>query len=94
MPTYDYRCDHCGHRFTAVQRFGDDPVEVCPNCGKRPRRLVSLPAIVFKGSGWYVTDSRKDGGAKEDVSGSPPKSTPEAKPETPKKEAQAKSDSP
>jgi putative FmdB family regulatory protein len=58
MPIYDYRCDHCGHVFSAVQSFRDEALEKCPNCGKRPRRLISMPAIVFKGSGWYKTDSR------------------------------------
>ena len=58
MPIYDYRCDHCGHVFSAVQSFNDEALEKCPNCGKRPRRLISTPAIVFKGSGWYKTDSR------------------------------------
>ena len=58
MPIYDYRCDHCGHAFSAVQSFKDTPLEKCPNCGKRPRRLFTAPALVFKGSGWYKTDSR------------------------------------
>ena len=58
MPIYDYRCDHCGHAFSQVQSFSDPAVEKCPNCGKKPRRLIVPPAIVFKGSGWYKTDSR------------------------------------
>jgi putative FmdB family regulatory protein len=58
MPIYDYRCDHCGHAFSQVQSFSDPPVDKCPNCGKKPRRLIVPPAIVFKGSGWYKTDSR------------------------------------
>jgi putative FmdB family regulatory protein len=64
VPIYDYRCDECGHRFSAVQSFNDSALEKCPNCGKRPRRLITAPGIVFKGSGWYKTDSRpasKDG---------------------------------
>ena len=68
MPIYDYHCDHCGHAFSAIQRFADDAISVCPSCGKPPRRLLSNPALVFKGSGWYKTDSRgpekKDGGGK------------------------------
>ena len=67
MPIYDYRCDECGHRFSAVQSFNDAPLDKCPNCGKKPRRLIAAPAIVFKGGGWYKTDSRgaapKDGDA-------------------------------
>lgn len=58
MPIYDYRCDHCAHAFSAVQRFADDAIAACPSCGKPPRRLLSNPALVFKGSGWYKTDSR------------------------------------
>lgn len=58
MPIYDYRCDHCGHVFSAVQSYNDEALEKCPNCGRKPRRLLSTPAIVFKGSGWYKTDSR------------------------------------
>lgn len=75
MPIYDHVCDHCGHRFSAVRSYSDPEVSECPNCGQRPRRLMTLPAIVFKGSGWYKTDSRatpsstsdapaKDGAAK------------------------------
>src|SRR5438128_12082288 len=67
VPIYDYRCDHCGHAFSAVQSFNDAALDTCPNCGKKPRRLILAPAVVFKGSGWYKTDSRgappKDGEA-------------------------------
>ena len=59
MPIYDYHCDHCEHSFSAVQSYNDGPIEKCPNCGKRPRRLFTVPAIHFKGSGWYKTDSRR-----------------------------------
>lgn len=75
MPIYDYRCDDCGHVFSAVQSFKDEALERCPNCGKKPRRLLSMPAIVFKGSGWYKTDSRPaekgsaDGAASADKKG-------------------------
>jgi len=58
MPIYDYRCEHCGHVFSAVQSYSDEALGKCPSCGKRPRRRISTPAIVFKGSGWYKTDSR------------------------------------
>src|SRR5436309_13431231 len=58
MPIYDYHCDHCGHSFSQVQSYNDQPVEKCPNCGKKPRRLISSTAVVFKGSGRYKTDSR------------------------------------
>ena len=58
MPIYDYHCDHCGHSFSQVQSYKDQAVEKCPRCGKKPRRLIVPAAIVFKGSGWYKTDSR------------------------------------
>src|SRR5690349_15733743 len=58
MPIYDYRCDHCGHAFSRVLSYSEGPVEACPNCGKKPRKLLVAPAVVFKGSGWYKTDSR------------------------------------
>ena len=58
VPIYDYRCDHCGHVFSAVQTFTDAAIGACPSCGKTPRRLLTAPAILFKGSGWYKTDSR------------------------------------
>jgi putative FmdB family regulatory protein len=57
MPLYEYECDACHQRFERIQKFSDPPVDVCAKCGKGPvRRLVSSPAIQFKGSGWYVTD--------------------------------------
>jgi putative FmdB family regulatory protein len=81
MPIYDYRCDHCGHSFSAVQSFSEQPLEKCPNCGKRPRRLFTAPAILFKGSGWYKTDSRRASEKSESKSeGGETKS--EGKPET------------
>ena len=58
MPIYDYLCDHCGHAFSRVQSYKDESVQKCPKCGKKPRRLIVPAAIVFKGSGWYKTDSR------------------------------------
>ena len=58
VPIYDYHCDHCGHAFSAIRSFSDATIETCPSCGKRPRKLLVSPAIVFKGSGWYKTDSR------------------------------------
>ncbi len=60
MPMYEYTCDDCGERFEQWQSFQDEPIQVCPNCGKRSvRKLFSSTGIIFKGSGWYVTDSRK-----------------------------------
>ena len=90
MPIYDYRCDHCGHAFSAVQSFNDAPLETCPNCGKKPRRLIVAPAVVFKGSGWYKTDSR-GAAPKEGDSASPAKEETKAKDEAKKSDASAPS---
>jgi putative FmdB family regulatory protein len=67
MPLYEYECDACGNRFEKIQKFSDPLVDTCPKCGKGPvRKLMSSPAIQFKGSGWYITDyAKKDGGAKD-----------------------------
>ncbi|HEU4890912.1 MAG TPA: FmdB family zinc ribbon protein [Vicinamibacterales bacterium] len=59
MPLYEYQCDACNHRFERIQKFSDPPVEVCPACGGSVRKLISSPAIQFKGSGWYITDYAK-----------------------------------
>src|SRR6266853_6891858 len=61
MPLYEYECDACGHRFEIIQKFSDPPVETCPSCGGKVRKLQSAPAFQFKGSGWYVTDYAKTG---------------------------------
>lgn len=58
MPTYTYQCDSCGNGFEAVQRFADDPLTECPECGAAIRRVIQPVGVVFKGSGWYITDSR------------------------------------
>jgi putative FmdB family regulatory protein len=91
VPTYDYRCDHCGHEFSRRQRFDEEPIATCPTCGKRPRRLLSRPAIVFKGSGWHVTDYRKPGQtAKGESSSGAEAGTDAAKKDAPKKDAPKK----
>lgn len=56
MPIYEYLCDGCAYRFERKQSIKDDPVTTCERCGKSVTRLISSPAIMFKGSGWYVTD--------------------------------------
>jgi putative FmdB family regulatory protein len=62
MPLYEYECDNCGHRFEVIQKFSDDPVTQCPKCQGPVRKLLSSPAIQFKGSGWYITDYAKKSG--------------------------------
>jgi putative FmdB family regulatory protein len=59
MPTYEYACTSCGERTEAKQGFSDPPLEECPVCGGRLRKLYSPVGIVFKGSGFYSTDARK-----------------------------------
>lgn len=57
MPLYEYQCEACGQRFEKIQKFSDPNPEACAKCGKGPiQRLLSTPAIQFKGSGWYITD--------------------------------------
>jgi putative FmdB family regulatory protein len=57
MPLYEYECEACHQRFEVIQKFSDPTPEICARCGKGPvRRLISTPAIQFKGSGWYITD--------------------------------------
>jgi putative FmdB family regulatory protein len=58
MPTYDYACTHCDHAFEIVQSFTDDALTVCPQCGGRLRKVFGSVGVVFKGSGFYRTDSR------------------------------------
>ena len=58
MPTYQYACTACEERLEAVQKFTDDPLTLCPECGGRLRKLFSPVGIVFKGSGFYRNDSR------------------------------------
>ena len=61
MPTYQYACTACGHRFEAVQSFSDSSLTDCPECAGRLRKVFSSVGIVFKGSGFYITDYGKDG---------------------------------
>ena len=75
MPTYQYRCTECGHDLEAVQKFTDSALTECPNCGGQLRKVFNAVGVVFKGSGFYRTDSRsaekgsRDGGSGEKGSG-------------------------
>jgi len=61
MPIYEYACEACGHRFEVIQPVSAAPLDCCEKCGGKAERLLSSPAIQFKGKGWYVTDyARKD----------------------------------
>src|SRR6185436_6997901 len=59
MPLYEYECDACGHRFEKIQKFSDPLETACPKCGGAVHKLMSSPAIQFKGSGFYITDYPK-----------------------------------
>jgi putative FmdB family regulatory protein len=71
MPTYEYKCENCDKVFEVRQRFSDEPLTTHEECGGHVHRLLSAPAFVFKGSGWYITDygrggtSRKESAARE-----------------------------
>jgi putative FmdB family regulatory protein len=92
MPIYEYRCDRCDQTFEVIQKFSAEPIAVHDGCGGAVERLLSSPALRFKGTGWYVTDyARKNGGSSngnsesKGGSGSSDKkeSKPAAKSETP-----------
>ena len=70
MPTYQYACTECGHEFEAVQKFSDDALTECPNCTGKLRKVFSAVGVVFKGSGFYRTDSRDSGKSKSSTSAS------------------------
>ena len=72
MPTYQYACTACGHQLEAVQSFADEPLTECPACEGRLRKVFNAVGVVFKGSGFYKTDSRKtpDSGGSGKESGS------------------------
>ena len=68
MPLYEYECAKCGHRFEKIEKVTAATRQKCPRCGAKAERLPSSPAIMFKGSGWYVTDyAGKGGGAKKEA---------------------------
>ena len=95
MPLYEYQCDACAHRFEVIQKFSDAPVDVCPKCSGAVKKLLSSPAIQFKGTGWYITDyarsGKTDGGSAPASSEGKTETKPETKTET--KSEPAKTDS-
>lgn len=62
MPIYAYKCKNCDYHFDVRQRFSDDPLTGCPRCEGQVRRVISPVGVVFKGSGFYVTDNRNGSG--------------------------------
>jgi putative FmdB family regulatory protein len=63
MPMYEYQCQTCGQVFEVIQKFTDEPLKVHEGCGGAVERLLSAPALQFKGSGWYITDYARSKGA-------------------------------
>ena len=64
MPLYEYECFVCGHGFERIRKVADASSVSCPECGGKVRRLLGVPALQFKGSGWYVTDYGKGNGGR------------------------------
>ena len=79
MPIYLYHCDLCGLRFERLQRMSDDPLTDCPECGGHVHRIVQPVGVIFKGSGFYVTDNRQSSSSTL----TPPKEAEKSKAETP-----------
>lgn len=81
MPLYEYRCLKCGHRFELIRKFSDPPLKKCIKCSGKVEKLMSAPAIAFKGAGWYVTEhGNKKGTADRDKSGGAESGKSESKP--------------
>jgi putative FmdB family regulatory protein len=84
MPIYEYKCEQCNERHEIIQRYSEDPLEHCPKCGGAMKKLISSPAIQFKGSGFYKTDypSSTSSAASSKVSGSTSETKGESKGES------------
>ena len=82
MPTYQYACTACGHRFEAVQSFSDNALTQCPECSGKLRKLFGSVGVVFKGSGFYRTDSRNGSTATSPAAASSSETKSESKSET------------
>jgi putative FmdB family regulatory protein len=93
MPLYEYQCDACGHRLEVIQKFSDAPLESCPKCGAQVRKLLSSPAIQFKGSGWYITDYARAGKSESKSEGSSSSSKSESSASSSETKSESKSDS-
>lgn len=86
MPLYEYQCQACGRRLERIQKFSDPPLETCPHCGGKLEKLISSPAIQFKGSGWYITDYARKGESSKDKGSSASKESSEKSGSTEKKD--------
>jgi putative FmdB family regulatory protein len=90
MPTYTYQCSDCGVSFEQFQRFSDDPLTTCPSCTGNVRRVIHPVGVVFKGSGWYINDSRKSSSTTTPAVDSTTSSEPAAKSAAPEAKPEAK----
>lgn len=100
MPLYEYLCSSCKKKIEVLQGFNEKPIRNCPHCGGKLKKLMSSPAIQFKGSGWYVTDYAGKSGSADSADKSPAKASEsdskgskESKPETKKSEKPSKKES-
>src|SRR6266571_2919058 len=90
MPMYEYQCGSCGRRFDQLQRITDDPLATDPECGGPVRRVIQPVGIIFKGAGFYATDSRKSSSASSSSNGNSDSSKSDGKSDT---KSETKSDS-
>lgn len=97
MPVYEYECEHCGARFERTQSVRDEPIRQCPECSGKVHKVFHPAGIIFKGSGWYITDSRKSTtgavtGESKPSTGSKEDKTPTAEAKAETKPAEVKTD--
>jgi len=95
MPLYDYRCHKCGETYEVRQRISEEPLTVHEGCGGQVERLISVPALQFKGTGWYVTDYGRGGSSSSAEKSGDKGDKSDSKPDGSKKETKsaAKTDS-
>jgi len=79
VPIYEYECSHCHFHFERKQRFDDEPVAMCPKCQGKSRRVIHSVPVIFKGSGFYITDNRKGSASEKAEEGMPTKDKQEEK---------------
>ena len=87
MPLYEYKCSECGTAFEVIQKIAEPPIKKCPQCGGSVKKVISAPALQFKGSGWYITDYARKGQQPSEpkTKEKTTKDTPPASPATDKK---------
>lgn len=71
MPIYEYECENCGKQCEVIQKFNDEPLSSCPDCGGRMHKLISHTSFILKGTGWYATDYATDRKKSKDSEGKP-----------------------